>query len=82
MPKGKPLQDSGIGEAWKTDASHANSKKNQEGKHVRISITISPILLKAIDSKVKELKQQGVTTNRSQLLTEAAATSLKTTEVE
>lgn len=76
MPKGKGLNQSGITNALGTDILHVKESGLEE-KHTRISITISPILLKTIDDRVRELKKQGITINRSQFLTRAAANIIK-----
>ena len=86
MPKGSGMLKEGsrIEEAFKADVESLGSSSVNEAPKVngseiqRINITIEDALLKVVDRRVFELKQQGVKTSRSQLISEGLRKILST----
>ena len=80
MPKGKGL--TGIGNAFDVDVKHVVEGVQQvedenEDNFKRITISLSPSLLKKLDKTVKEQKQKGVSVNRSSYIARAVMSQIE-----
>ena len=76
MPKKKGL--TGIEEAFDVDVAHVRrddpretSPQEQEENFKRVTISLSPSLLKKLDGAVKNLRARGSSVNRSSYIAEA-----------
>ena len=80
MPKRKGL--SGIGNAFGVDVKHVaegvqRELDENEDNFKRITISLSPSLLKKLDKTVKEQKQKGVSVNRSSYIARAVMSQIE-----
>jgi hypothetical protein len=80
MPKRKGL--SGIGNAFGVDVKHVTEGVQQEldeneDSFKRVTISLSPSLLKKLDKTVKEQKQKGVSVNRSSYIARAVMSQIE-----
>lgn len=85
MPKGKGLIGSGIDSAFDVDVKHVkgnreNDLASETGENFkRITISLSPSLLKKLDAEVKSLRANGASVNRSSFIADAVLKAIKDT---
>ncbi len=80
MPKRKGL--SGIGNAFGVDVKHVAENVQREldeneDNFKRVTISLSPSLLKKLDKTVKEQKHKGVSVNRSSYIARAVMSQIE-----
>lgn len=83
MPKGKGLIGSGIDSAFDVDVKHVKSTGAtgvplEPGDNFkRITISLSPSLLKKLDAEVRSRRANGASVNRSSFIADAVLKAIK-----
>lgn len=80
MPKKKDL--TGIGDAFDVDVRHVKEGErpetlNEDDSFKRVTISLSPSLLKKLDKVVKNQKERGASINRSSYIARAVMVQIE-----